>query len=108
MKLSRQKLKRIIKEEKRKLLQEQEDPYMQEELKIGIEKFAGLWSEEQDDMFDEHPEDFPPGSTKRDWILQVDSAHDKLVAAITRAAEQELTKIEQMLHDGQFKTPGVR
>ena len=50
MKLSRQKLKRIIKEEKRKLLQEQEDPYMQEELKIGIEKFAGLWSERSEEV----------------------------------------------------------
>ena len=108
MRITKTKLRQLVKEEKAKLLQEQEDPYMQEQLKGGIERFAGLWSEEQDDMFDEHPEDFPPGSTKRDWILQVDSAHDKLVAAITRAAEQELTKIEQMLHDGQFKTPGVR
>ena len=108
MRITKRQLKRVIKEENRKLLREQQDSYMQEQLKIGIEKFAGIWSEEQDDMFDEHPDDFPPGSTKRDWILQVDTAHDKLVAAISAAAEQELTKIETMLHDGQFKTPGPR
>ena len=111
MRVTKGQLKRIIKEEKQKLLREQTDSmdsYMQEKLKSAIEDFAGQWSQELDDQFDEHPDDFPPGSTKRDWILQVDSAHDKLVAAIMRTAQQETAKIEAMLHDGQFMTPGVR
>ena len=107
MRVTKRQLKRVIKEEKQKLLREQTDAldsYMHEKLKSAIEDFAGQWTEELDDHFDEHPDDFPPGSTKRDWILQVDSAHDKLVATLVGMAEQETTKIRSDLFAGKFKT----
>ena len=102
MKITKRQLKRIIKEERAKLLQEELDPYYQEKVKEAVENIAGLWGEDQESLFDQQPDMFAGRSTREDWILQIDSAYDVLVEEIMKAIQGAFSKVENELHDGQF------
>ena len=102
VKITKRQLRRIIKEEKVKLLKEELDPYYQEKAREAVENIAGLWGEDQESLFDQHPDMFAGRSTREDWILQVDAAYDVLVKEIMQAVQVAFNKVESDLHDGQF------
>jgi len=107
MKITKRQLRRIIKEEKARLITEQmpttfpED--LQEHLQSNIKNITGVWAEAMETMFEENPEAFAGRSTREQWTQQVDAAHDVLVEAIKMAAEQKIESVEMELHDGQFQ-----
>ena len=107
MKITKRQLRRIIREEKARLLTEQMPPTfsesLQEYLQSNIENITGIWAEEMETMFEETPEAFAGRSTREQWTQQVDAAHDVLVEAIKAAAEKEMERVEMELHDGQFQ-----
>ena len=102
MKITKRQLRRIIKEERAKLLREELDPYYKEKVRSAVENIAGLWSEDQETLFDQHPDAFAGHSTKEEYILQVDTAYDVLVEEIMQAINVAFTKVETDLHDGQW------
>ena len=106
MRITKRQLRKIIREEKARLLTEQMPPTfsesLQEYLQSNIENITGIWAEEMETMFEENPEAFAGRSTREQWTQQVDAAHDVLVEAIKMAAEQEIDRVEMELHDGQF------
>ncbi len=102
MKITKRQLKRIIKEERAKLLREELDPYYQEKVKEAVENIAGLWAEDQEALFDQQPDMFAGSSTREEWILQIDTAYDVLVEEIMQAIHGSFDKVENKLHDGQW------
>jgi hypothetical protein len=103
MKITKRQLRRIIKEEKTKILRESlaDTQFMQEQLEK-IDNIVGAWAEQMDGMFEEDPEAFAGRTTKEQWTQQVDDAHDALSKAIKAAAERAMERVEMELHDGQF------
>ena len=103
VKITKRQLRRIIKEEKRKLLRESlsDTQFIQKQLEQ-IDNIVGAWAEQLDGMFEEDPEAFAGRSTKEQWIQQVDDAHDALSKAIKALAAREMERVEMELHDGQF------
>ena len=107
MKITKIQLRKIIREEKARLLTEQMPQTfpegLQEYLQSNIENITGMWAEQMETMFEEDSGAFAGRSTKEQWTQQVDAAHDVLVEAIKMAAEQEIERVEMELHDGQFQ-----
>ena len=113
MKLSKRQLRKIIKEEKAKLLRETiadmanyQDMFEQMALKI-----SDVFYDDMMKLYDEEPDAFArpaPGSeamtrTERDvWEQQVVYATQELESAISFSIAQAIEEIEMKLHDGQY------
>jgi len=103
VKITKRQLRRIIKEEKAKLLRESiadMDEYVTaaEDAAMAIsEKFG-------DDMmklFEEEPEAFE-GQTRMDWEEQVVYAQQEIDTGVSSAILRAIEQIEMQLHDGQY------
>jgi hypothetical protein len=106
MRITKRQLRRIIKEEKSRLLREStaDMELIQMLLDEHGGKIAEGWGGNMDEMFDEDPAAFAGRSTKEEWVLQVDAAVAQLEEAIKVAVEKEIERVEMELHDGQFLT----
>ena len=103
MKLSKRQLRKIIKEEKTKLLRESItdlDLYTNE-----AEKFAAILSDKfGDDMmtlFEEEPEAFE-GSSYEDWDQQVVYAQQEIDTGVAAAILKAIEEVETRLHNGDY------
>ena len=103
MKLSKRQLKKIIKEEKAKLLRETiadmanyQDMFEQMALKI-----SDVFYDDMMKLFEEEPEAFQ-GSSRVDWEQQVVYAQQELDTGIASAIAKVVEEIEMQLHDGQY------
>lgn len=106
MKITKNQLRRIIKEEKAKLLRESvSDMTEYQEL---LERFANQISnnfgEDMLGLFDEDPGMFQGRSTRGEWQEQVTYAQQELDTGIVTAIEEAINEIEMRLHDGEFHT----
>ena len=96
MKITKRQLRRIIKEEKQKLIRET----------AGLSTGAALrdvevvFRNEMLQFFKEDPEAFAGRSTEQEWKWQVDAA----TAMLGEELSETLGRVEMMLHDGQFHT----
>ena len=106
MKITKRQLRRIIKEEKAKLLRESITDMM--EYESLMEKYASQLSDnfgnDMMKLFDEEPEAFR-GQSKMDWQEQVTYAQQELDTGIAEAIRSVIEDIEMQLHDGQYYYP---
>tara|TARA_B100000131_G_scaffold298870_1_gene318735 strand:- start:177 stop:500 length:324 start_codon:yes stop_codon:yes gene_type:complete len=103
MKITKRQLRRIIKEEKAKLLRESvadmtnyQDMFEEASMKIADQFQTDMMS-----LFDEEPEAFE-GSSRMDWDQQVVYALQEMETGIASAIERVVQEIEMNLHDGQY------
>ena len=103
MKITKRQLRRIIKEEKAKLLRESiadMDEYVTaaEDAAMRIsEKFG----DDMMQLFEEEPEAFE-GQTRMDWEEQVVYAQQEIDTGVSSAILRAIEEIEMQLHDGQY------
>ena len=104
MKITKRRLKRIIKEEKARLLRESvtdmrplEDQIAQ--ASVGI---AEQFMESMYQLFDEDPSLFTGRSSQTEWENQVDEATHELETTVREAIDKAIQQIEMNLHDGQY------
>jgi len=100
MKITKRQLRRIIKEEKRKLMRETIADMMSTE--DAINNLVAEFQAGMDGLFQEDPEMFAGRSTEKEWKLQVNGATEMLANELAKTVE----RVETMLHDGQFQRGG--
>jgi hypothetical protein len=104
MKITKKQLKRIVKEEKAKLLRESVADMDTLEAEVHTsaldiaDSFRGLMGQ----LFGEDPEMFQGRSTEAEWQQQVDEAGDELEWQIVDAINKAIGRVENQLHDGQY------
>ena len=109
MRINKQRLKRIIREEKTKFLREStmDTNLMQDVLGNFPETVAGAFGERMMQFFweeDSEQTDTFRDTSEAEWEEQVHKAEQQLVDAIVMAVEDEVKNTENMLHDGDFAT----
>ena len=112
MKITKRQLRRIIKEEKAKLLRETvaDMRHFEEAADKCAERMSDLFYNDMMKLYDEEPDAFarpgPDGSMARDskgmWEQQVVYATQELENAISFSIAQAIEEIEMKLHDGQY------
>ena len=109
MKITKRQLRRIIKEEKAKLLRRKalkesvgEMNNWQEAFEAMAQKVSDMFYDDMMKLFQEDPEMFQGRSTEQEWEQQVVYAQQELDTGIVTALEQKLEEIEIQLHDGQY------
>tara|TARA_Y100000389_G_C17271472_1_gene418201 strand:- start:88 stop:402 length:315 start_codon:yes stop_codon:yes gene_type:complete len=103
MKITKRQLRRIIKEEKQKLIHEtpvQSPTVAPAVLGLAVDALSDAFAAQQQMFFVTDPGAFEGRSTKEEWAWQVDAATAMLEEELAFALE----KVESMLHDGQFHT----
>ena len=105
MKITKRQLKRIIKEEKAKLLKESVVDMVDFELDIEevAQGLAFQFGDAMHDLLKEDPEMFVGRSTPEEWAQQVEAAQMAMTASIITAINGAMEAVETELHDGQFK-----
>ena len=104
MKITKRQLKRIIKEEKAKLVRESVSDMADfeatviESTVIITDKF--ITSMEQ--LFVEDPEMFRGRSTDAEWSQQVEDAAEDMRHQLEDAINNIISRVENQLHDGQY------
>jgi hypothetical protein len=109
MKITKRQLRRIIKEEKAKLLRRKalkesvgEMNNWQDAFEAMAQKVSDMFYDDMMKLFQEDPEMFQGRSTEQEWEQQVVYAQQELDTGIVTALEQKLEEIEIQLHDGQY------
>ena len=104
MKVTKRQLKRIIKEEKAKLLRESVVDMVDFELDIEevAQGLAFQFGDAMHDLLKEDPEMFVGRSTPEEWTQQVEAAQMAMTASIITAINGAMEAVETELHDGQF------
>lgn len=104
MKISKRQLRRIIKEEKAKLLKEQVADMVdyQNLIEDVTEKINNLFYADMMELFGSEPEAFAGRSSQQDWEQQVVYAQQELDTGIRAAIENAIAEVETRLHDGQY------
>ena len=102
MKISKRQLKRIIKEEKAKLLRESitDMATYENAFDNAASMIAGMFETDMMAMYDEDP-DLVRGD-RGDWEQQVVYAAQEIETGLAEAMRSELEMIERQLHDGQY------
>ena len=105
MKVTKKQLRRIIKEEKAKLLRETiaASTVFQDMLEGMASQISDKFGEDMMELFDEDPAMFDGYSTRLEWDEQVTYAQQELDTGIVYAIEKKIEEIEMQLHDGQYK-----
>ena len=104
MKISKRQLRKIIKEEKAKLIREsvsdmdEFEATVVESTVIIADKF--ITSMEQ--LFVEDPEMFRGRSTDAEWSQQVEDAAEEMRHQLEGAINNIISRVEDQLHDGQY------
>ena len=104
MKITKEQLRRIIREEKAKLLRESVADMMEIEAVVrrSGSDISTLFENSMAELFAEDPEMFQGRSTEEEWMSQVDRAAGDLEDRIIEAINREIGRVETELHDGQF------
>jgi len=97
MKITKRQLRRLIREEKQKLMHETIADMMSTE--GAISNLVAEFQAGMDGLFQEDPEMFAGRSTEREWKMQVDGATEMLANELAKTVE----RVEMMLHDGQVR-----
>ena len=105
MKITKRQLRRIIKEEKQKLLRESVTDMTDfgGMLDETVERIAWGFGDAMFRAYDEDPEMFAGRSTQDQWERQVEAAQNDLVERLTSLATQAVNTVEMQLHDGQYR-----
>ena len=104
MKISKRQLRRIIKEEKSKLIRESVSD-MDEFEAIIIEStviIADKFITSMEQLFVEDPEMFRGRSTDAEWSQQVEDAGEEIRYQLEEAISKVISRVENQLHDGQY------
>ena len=112
MKISKRELKRIIKEEKAKLLRESitDMAKYDDAFDAASGRIADMFEADMMQLYDEEPDAFareaPDGSMTRDsrddWNEQVVYAAQEIETGVAEAIRRAVEMIEGQLHDGQY------
>lgn len=106
MKITKRQLRRIIKEEKARLIRESVSDMAdyQRNIERVAEQISSNFGEDMLNMFDEDPGMFQGRSTRTEWESQVALAQQEIDTGIVAAIEAVINEIEMSLHDGQYMT----
>ena len=104
MKITKRQLRRLIKEEKAKLLRESvtDMRHYEEAADQAAIDISDLFYSDMMKMYDEDPEMFQGRSSKADWEQQVVYAQQEIDTAVARAIVEAIQSVETRLHDGEF------
>ena len=104
MKITKKQLRRIIKEERAKLLNESVSDMgpLEEEANAAAARVSGQFLELMSSLYDEDPEMFAGRSSKREWAQQVNSARADLEETLIEVMNKAIEEIEMNLHDGAY------
>jgi len=108
MKITKRQLKRIVQEEKARLLREASTPIgyppgpLDRPIDNGADKISNGWADQMETMFLEQPDMFAGRSTQDQWSAQVSAAADDLYEELHVVIRKVIDKIETNLHDGQY------
>ena len=105
MKITKRHLRRIIKEEKRKLLRESiaDMAHVEALIKSAAENIAGMISEDLAGMPDEDPDAFSAGhSSLEEWNHQVNTFQIELASVLADRINTAIDETEMRLHNGEF------
>ena len=104
MKITKRQLRRIIKEEKAKLLQESVTDMMQIDTEVSqaSSRIADQFLEMMFQLFDEDPEMFAGRSTEAEWEQQVNEARHDLEVQLRETINKAIEQVEMSLHDGAY------
>ena len=119
MKITKRRLRRIIREEKARILKESVSDMMDFEVTVdeAAEKISWKFGESMFKLMDEDPEMFRgPGddeirSTPEEWEQQVSAAQQEMVERLKVAMNRVVSQVEDRLHGGDFHSgnaPGGR
>jgi hypothetical protein len=119
MKITKRQLRRIIKEEKRKLLRESVTDMVDFEIMVedAVETLAAQFADSMFTLMDEDPEMFAGPdegdvrSTPEEWELQVQAAQQEMIERLTTEINRTMSQVEDQLHGGDFhagNAPGGR
>jgi hypothetical protein len=105
MKISKRQLKKIIKEEKKKLLKESIVDMVDVEGMIlaSATELSEVFADLMITLFDEDPAMFSGRSTKEEWEWQVDEATMMAGDYIMDGINKAIQRAETELHDGKFR-----
>ena len=105
MKITKQQLRRIIKEEKQKVLRETIADSMDFEnvIQNSANDIADLFYDQMERLFIEDPAAFVGRSTESEWLEMVEEARDALWTALERDIYTAVERIEASLHSGDFR-----
>jgi hypothetical protein len=104
MKVSKRQLRKIIQEERARLLSEQltDGTDWQDLLAKHAAQVSTKFGDDMDILFDEDPEAFAGRSTREQWSDQVHNAMLELDTGLVAAMEDVIAEIESRLHGGDF------
>ena len=108
MKVSKRQLKKIIQEERARLLSEQltDDMDWQNLLESVSRQITDKFGDDMGILFDEDPEAFRGRSTQEDWEAQVHNAQLDLESGLVTAMEEYIADVEARLHGGDYTGKG--
>jgi hypothetical protein len=113
VKITKRQLRRIIKEEKAKILKESISDMSPVANDVGLaaSQIADVFADQMSFLYEEEPDAFarpdPNGSgmirtPKEEWMQQVFAAAEELEEALESAINKSIERIEMQLHDGQY------
>ena len=108
MKVSKRQLRKIIREERARLLKEQlTDDTAWQDFLVGLARqVSERFGNDMLTLIDEDPEAFEGRSTRDEWYEQVHNAQLELDTGLVTAMEEYIAEVENMLHDGQYSDRG--
>jgi len=106
MKVSKRQLKKIIREERTRLLSEQltDATDWQDLLLTQAQAVSDKFGNDMLTLFDEDPEAFQGRNTRESWEEAVHNAQLELDTSLVYGMEQAIAEVETYLHDGQYDT----
>ena len=104
MKVSKKQLRKIIQEERTRLLKEQltDSTDWQNLLESVVHQVSDKFGEDMQILFSEDPGAFEGRSTQDEWDEQVHNAMLEMDTTLVRVMEQEIADIEARLHGGDY------
>ena len=104
MRITKRQLRRLIKEEKRKILKETVADMVDFEIMVeeAADKLAWQFGDAMFDLLNEDPEAFEGRSTPEEWEHQVKAAQQDLAERLKESMNSTIESIETELHDGQY------
>jgi len=108
MKVTQRQLKKIIREERTRLLKEQLTDAVdwQNLLENMSVQVADKFGDDMAILFDEDPEAFRGRSTREEWDSQVHNAQLELESGLVTAMEEVIAEVESRLHGADYTGRG--
>ncbi len=104
MKITKKQLRRLIREEKRKILKESitDMRSVEDAVVSASDAVADVFAEQMEKLFTEDPEMFEGRSTKEEWDAQVAAASESLRYELTDEIDALVQRAEGELHSGNY------